>query len=104
MIYAPREGVSLRTSSSITEEIIKAKDKHQNINNSNFNGKLGHKIHGNMSTVRRHENSKSRTRNMQRVINKRARERRINNLLFYNRQKYIKIIKEIDIDQHEEHA
>ena len=41
---------------------------------------------------------------MQRVINKRARERRINNLLFYNRQKYIKIIKEIDIDQHDEHA
>lgn len=51
VIYAPREGVSLRTSSPITEEIIKAKDKHQNINNSSFNGKLGHKIHGNMSTV-----------------------------------------------------
>ena len=57
VIYAPQEGVTQNKElkklyTSITEEIIKAKEEHQqSIIIGDFNAKIGDRIKGNTSTV-----------------------------------------------------
>ena len=57
VIYAPQEGLTPNKKllhTSITEEIIKAKDQ-QSIISGDFNAKIGDRIKGNMSTVTKEE-------------------------------------------------
>ena len=93
VIYAPQEGVTpnkelKKLHTSITEEIIKAKeDDQQSIITGYFNSKIGDSINGNMSAVTRRGRLLKKMidkydmklvneeQEMKRIMDKRARER-----------------------------